>query len=65
VVNDFAGVLGVEINGHMDVDGFGKRQQNGFDPIRNKVKELMREGYSASQILTQVKRHLSCDISMH
>lgn len=34
----------------MDVDEKAKN----FDEVRNKVKQLMREGYSASQILTQV-----------
>jgi len=30
-----------------------KKTQKGFDPIQKKVKELMREGYSAAQLLTQ------------
>ena len=54
VVNDFAAVLGIEIEGGMDVDSTGRRNQNSFDPIRNKVKALIREGFSATQILTQV-----------
>ena len=35
----------------MDID---QRKQAGFEPIKNKVKFLMREGYSATQILLQV-----------
>lgn len=54
VIRDFASVLGVETDGSMDVDNQVKRKQSGFDAIRNKVKELIREGYSATQILTQV-----------
>jgi hypothetical protein len=48
--------LGVDIAGRMDIDGgHGGGESNGFDSVKNKVKELMREGYSASQILSQVK----------
>ena len=54
VINDLATVLGIEIEGGMDVDPTGRRNQNSFDPIRNKVKALIREGFSAIQILTQV-----------
>ncbi|RDB23986.1 Replication factor C subunit 2 [Hypsizygus marmoreus] len=53
VVNDFAAVIGIEVEGAMDIDG-AKRRQNAFEPINAKVKELMREGYSATQILTQL-----------
>jgi len=54
IVVDFARVLGVENAGEeMDVDD-GPRQVKGFDGIKKKVKELMREGYSASQILSQL-----------
>jgi replication factor C subunit 2/4 len=53
VVHDFAAVLGIEMEGSMAVDE-PKRTQKGFEPIQKKVKELMREGYSASQLLTQV-----------
>jgi replication factor C subunit 2/4 len=55
VINDFASVLGVDTNGHMDVCGVETRKQTGFNPIKNKVKGLIREGYSASQILIQVR----------
>lgn len=54
VINSFATVLGVEIDGSMDIDVTGRRAQNSFDPIKNKVKELMREGFSAAQIISQV-----------
>lgn len=63
VVRGFAAVLGVEsIHGardDMEVDGDGMgaagiERAKGFEEIKKKVKELMREGYSASQILLQV-----------
>ncbi|KAJ7285674.1 P-loop containing nucleoside triphosphate hydrolase protein [Mycena rebaudengoi] len=60
VVHDFAAVLGIEIEGAMAVDEPPKRTQNGFDPIQKKVKQLMREGYSASQLLSQADKAL-CD----
>ncbi|KAJ7685021.1 P-loop containing nucleoside triphosphate hydrolase protein [Mycena polygramma] len=53
VVRDFAGVLGIDVEESMDIDG-PKVAQKGFEPIQKKVKELMREGYSASQLLTQL-----------
>ncbi|KAJ7905324.1 P-loop containing nucleoside triphosphate hydrolase protein [Mycena olivaceomarginata] len=56
VVNDFAAVLGIDMeeSDSMAVDEPKRTQQKGFDPIQKKVKELMREGYSASQLLTQL-----------
>ena len=53
VINDFAKVLGVDIEDEMDID-LPQHKQGGFEPIKNKVKFLMREGYSATQILFQV-----------
>ena len=53
VINGFARVLGVDMEDEMDIDP-PHRKQGGFDPIKNKVKFLMREGYSATQILLQV-----------
>jgi replication factor C subunit 2/4 len=44
----------MEESDSMAVDEPKRTQQKGFDPIQKKVKELMREGYSASQLLTQV-----------
>jgi replication factor C subunit 2/4 len=53
VINSFAATIGVDVSGEegMEIDG---GQFRGFDLIRKKVKELMREGYSAAQLLTQV-----------
>ncbi|KAH7924569.1 P-loop containing nucleoside triphosphate hydrolase protein, partial [Leucogyrophana mollusca] len=57
VVNDFARTLGVEIAGDMDIDdgasGMNARKR-GFEIVQRKVKAIMREGYSASQILSQL-----------
>lgn len=53
VINDFAKVLGIDIEDEMDID-LPQHKQVGFEPIKNKVKFLMREGYSATQILFQV-----------
>lgn len=52
IVNKFAAALGIE-GSDMEVDGVSKAK--GFDEIRKKVKEVVREGYSASQLLTQVR----------
>lgn len=53
VVNNFARVLGVDIpSDEMDVPE-GRRRQ-GFEEVRAQVKQIIREGYSASQILSQV-----------
>lgn len=55
VVADFARTLGVEsIGDAMDVDG-GSQNPKGFEGVKKKVKELMREGYSGTQILMQVR----------
>ncbi|EGN95487.1 hypothetical protein SERLA73DRAFT_60040 [Serpula lacrymans var. lacrymans S7.3] len=54
VVHDFAKTLGVEIVGDMDVDNDGRKKTRGFDAVQAKVKELMRQGYSASQIVSQL-----------
>lgn len=53
VVNDLAKTLGLEIAGDMEVDGAIPKRQ-GFDDIRKKVKEVIRQGYSAMQLLSQV-----------
>ncbi|KAH9952187.1 replication factor C [Amylocystis lapponica] len=56
VIGDFAAALGVEARGAnaMDVDeGMGGRAK-GFDQVRRKVKEVVREGFSAAQILSQL-----------
>ncbi|KAG6885998.1 hypothetical protein C0993_006114 [Termitomyces sp. T159_Od127] len=55
VINDFARTLDIEIEGGMDIDDEIPKKKNGsFDAIQGKVKDLMREGYSATQILTQL-----------
>jgi replication factor C subunit 2/4 len=56
VINDFARAVGIEVEDAMEVDDAAKRKQVGFEPIKNKVKFVMREGYSAGQILSQVRR---------
>lgn len=53
VIDDLATTLGVElIENGMEVDGLAKK--TGFERIQKKVKEIVREGYSGAQILTQV-----------
>ena len=64
VVRKFARTLGIDVslsgNGDHDVEMGDAISDNtpstlrGFDLIRETVKSLVREGYSASQILTQV-----------
>ena len=57
VVNDFAAALGIEKVGSnsmdIDVDNTGHTKAKGFDGVRKKVKEIIREGYSASQVISQ------------
>ncbi len=65
VVQKFAQTLGVEVslNGSGDEDvemadaasSTTTTTLRGFDLIRETVRSLIREGYSASQILTQVR----------
>lgn len=59
VINDFAQALGIEVEDLMDVDDEPKKRKPGFDLIRKKVTMLMKEGYSASQIVSQVRQILS------
>lgn len=54
VITEFVQALGIEMDTGMQVDGVGKPV---FDRIRNKVKSIIREGYSATQILSQVRLH--------
>ncbi|RXW17971.1 hypothetical protein EST38_g7885 [Candolleomyces aberdarensis] len=58
VINGFARVLGVPVDdtpSSMDVDDEPKASwKKGFDAIRDQVKYLMREGYSATQIIAQL-----------
>lgn len=52
IVNGLARTLGVEIeSGDMDLDEDSK---SNFSTIQKKVKAIIREGYSATQILSQV-----------
>lgn len=58
IVNSFGRTLGVDIIGlgqeeDMDIDN-KKKQKGGFEAVREKVRQLIREGYSASQLLSQV-----------
>ncbi|KAG6335147.1 hypothetical protein ID866_3931 [Astraeus odoratus] len=53
VVNDFARTLGLEIGGLMDVDDAPSRGKS-FHAIQGKVKEVIRQGYSAAQLLFQL-----------
>lgn len=57
VVEDFARTCGVDIvsSMDMDVDDGSKPRRSGFDSIRAKVKEIVMQGYSASQLLSQVR----------
>ncbi|KXN82551.1 Replication factor C subunit 2 [Leucoagaricus sp. SymC.cos] len=51
-VNDFARALGIEVNDdEMDVDN---NTEANFTTIQKKVKAIVREGYSATQILSQI-----------
>ena len=53
VIDDLASILGIENDSTMDIDGTQK-EHNSFEPIKNKVKAVIREGFSAAQILSQV-----------
>ena len=53
VIEDLATTLGVElVNDGMEVDG--PTQKVAFETIQKKVKQIVRDGYSGTQILTQV-----------
>lgn len=54
VITDLARTLGIDMDEGMDVDGTQTSKTGGFEPIKKKIKYLMREGYSASQIILQV-----------
>lgn len=55
VIEGFASVLGLESSraDGMDIDDQPTRSKN-FDGVRSKVKELVKNGYSGSQVLSQV-----------
>jgi len=54
IVERFARVLGVEVDqgNSMDIDGAGRARQ--FNGVRAEVKSLMRDGWGAGQLLSQV-----------
>ncbi|KAI0670573.1 replication factor C [Trametes maxima] len=63
VVVSFAAALGVERIGgdggdgmdvDVDLDVEGRTRAPGFDGVRRKVRQIIREGYSASQIISQL-----------
>ncbi|KAL1947650.1 hypothetical protein VTO73DRAFT_13374 [Trametes versicolor] len=60
VIEGFAAALGVERVGgdgmdvDLEVDEKGEFKAKGFDGVRAKVREIIREGYSASQIISQL-----------
>jgi replication factor C subunit 2/4 len=53
-INNFARSLGIECELDMDVD-IDANKTSRFEVIKMQVKLLMRNGYSASQILSQVR----------
>lgn len=60
VVNDFARTLGIDIEDNMQMDDVSAApKRESFHVIQKKVKSVMREGYSASQLLAQVSRTIT------
>lgn len=55
VINELANALGIDDVGEMNVDIGTTQKSSTFEPIKKKVKEIMRQGYSAAQILSQVR----------
>ncbi|KAI6099899.1 P-loop containing nucleoside triphosphate hydrolase protein [Pisolithus croceorrhizus] len=53
VVNDVARTLGLDVTSNMAVDT-ATPTRKGFDAVQKKVKEVIREGYSAAQFLSQL-----------
>ena len=51
VMNNFVSPLGAELT----LSTSSKREVQNFDSIRQQVKSIMREGYSAAQVLSQVR----------
>lgn len=54
VINSLASTLGISIDDEMDVDDTAKRANGAFEPIRRRVKRIIRDGYSATQVISQV-----------
>jgi len=59
VIQDFAHALAIDVRRVGDDDGMDvdprPPPKKGFTPLRKKVAELMREGYAAAQLLSQVR----------
>lgn len=56
VVNDFARTLGIDMDGDMQIDDpSAAPKRESFNAIQKRVKCIIREGYSASQLLVQVE----------
>lgn len=51
VMNDFASSLGVDLAPPTSP----KVEKRNFDSVRQQVRSIMREGYSAAQVLSQVR----------
>ena len=59
VMNDFVSSLGVD----PALSTPSKAEKQNFDSVRRQVRSIMREGYSAAQVLSQVRflpRHVWC-----
>ncbi|KAL9714817.1 Subunit of heteropentameric Replication factor C (RF-C) [Leucoagaricus gongylophorus] len=53
VIDDFATVLGIDVEDRtMDIDSDNRKTD--FTTIQKKVKAIIREGYSATQLLSQI-----------
>lgn len=59
IIDSFAAVLGVEVDGMDMEDQVMPARAKRFNDVREKVKGIVREGYSAAQVLSQV-RHTYC-----
>ncbi len=55
VVSELASALGIDDVGQINVDMDIAQKSSTFEPIRKKVKQIMRQGYSAAQMLSQVR----------
>jgi replication factor C subunit 2/4 len=58
VVYGLGAVLGIDVERdiQMDIDEeAGKKKMKGYNAVRGKIREVTREGYSAAQILLQVR----------
>lgn len=53
VMTTLGRALGVEVQGDVEMDG--GRSGSAFEKVQNAVDNVVREGYSATQLLTQVR----------